>query len=207
MVLLKLILCFLNQVSRCSLSGRLYNICSHFNTVRNILRTNHNTSHDSSPNHNTSLLASQALTISNVYDPSFALLDPSREAWDSSVNKIFKKSTFMLLSTLFRRFFTCIFIYRGVVTSLTDIPTFFLRQYRVVLGTVGSSLHLKSSPLVNSWLFTASNLIRERRHWETTIEWPLMALRRNSVGDAITFSQFCDIFRLFFMFIVLIYLW
>ena len=99
------------------------------------------------------------------------LLQPpgkSRLAWDSSVNKTFQKSTFML-SAYFRRFCTCVFVKGGLLISLTCITTFFRKRDRLILKAVIYPMHLKCFPLVKPGLFINS--------WQKTWEnKPLVTL-------------------------------
>ena len=84
--------------------------------------------------------ASQAL-IWSVYNTSF---DPTIKAIISSTRFNRKQNLREVDLQNLKYFCTCIFVNRGVVTGLTDVPTFFRRWHLVVLDAVDSSQKLSA---------------------------------------------------------------
>ena len=154
MIFLRMILCFFNQYSECSIRK-----ATSFNTAKYFPQTNYDTSNNISPNHDTSssLLVSRRwcrsrlFTNHHLHKPS----KPSMVAQGSAMNKTFQESTIMLSSAHFKRFCMCIFVNRSVITGLNDVLTFFRSRNRIVLDTVVYPMRLKSSLRVRSGLFTA----------------------------------------------------
>ena len=169
-------------------------IWSYFVTVRYYPWTNHDSSNNTSQNHDIFffLLASQVLMISSI--PTYSLLQLSKLSkvtWDSSMNKNFEKSNFMWSSAYFRWFCTCIYVNGSFVT---DVLTFSEININVV-----EKFSIDQAWIIHSFIFNLWLKIFGNNPWVIYIG-PIMYLCRRCNKFFHSIFQLFQFFKCWFTF-------